>query len=684
MKKRYILFLLIALGVIASLFAFNARYQTEESLKHYEITMPFEQVLAMAEMKNASLADELSYWKEAGIDSIALDEINLFNLKQRTDKDIIVSYRGNDVVIRGDKALLSALAERFQEHLQAREIELTATELVIEGSVNDFYIGYLNSKNTLVEESMGVSVRTASLLEYLGLGYDSADIEAIKAAGLAVRLRPSYVAALEDAEQAVDNLISAIDEYTQQPYLVFSGKEIVGFGGAEAKLAEALAKRHIAPALIENPVQRKHVLQKGLNSLVERLDYRALRVFSTWDFIRNRYDYEMPLHHNGEEIINTYYRAITERNISVIYFKPFTKNNRIVDLPVGVYQDNFKVLEQRLAAHKITPYDSGDFYRKPLHTRRAVQLLAAIAVVAAGILILDLLFDLPLKFLALLLALALIPTALLYVLGKGLPLINSLFGFMTTVVFAGLAIVFILKRGLYVYQNPQGHNFIKSAFVLLQALAISMLGAILEVAFFADSKYILEMAIFRGVKLSQMLPLAFALLVSVVIFAPILFPASELSYKERIIDLLNQTIKLWQIMLGGLALLLVLLFLVRSGHDGNIKPPTLELLFRNSLEYFLYARPRSKSFIIAFPAFFILFDLIRKNKYKLVYPFLAVLMAIGQSDVLNTFSHFRTPLIISAWRIVYAYILGIVVYGLLYLAYIIMKKIVAVVKAMLV
>lgn len=47
--------------------------------------------------------------------------------------------------------------------------------------------------------------------------------------------------------------------------------------------------------------------------------------------------------------------------------------------------------------------------------------------------------------------------------------------------------------------------------MLVLAIAISLIGAIYEVAFFAQSKYLLELDIFKGVKLSQVAPLAIAL-----------------------------------------------------------------------------------------------------------------------------------------------------------------------------
>ena len=80
-----------------------------------------------------------------------------------------------------------------------------------------------------------------------------------------------------------------------------------------------LKEENIAVALIESSTQREHLEQKGLDDLVEDSGYRALRAFTMWDYIRERnkfYNYE-----GARRIENTMFRAITERNIRVIYFQ---------------------------------------------------------------------------------------------------------------------------------------------------------------------------------------------------------------------------------------------------------------------------------------------------------------------------------------------------------------------------
>ena len=106
--------------------------------------------------------------------------------------------------------------------------------------------------------------------------------------------------------------------------------------------------------MIESGTQREHLEQEGLNDLVEDSGYQALRAFTMWDFIRERnkyYNYE-----GAEEIENTMFRAVTERNIRVIYFKPFfeEKDSTKYLTDEAEYDRTLKSLENRLSAHNIS------------------------------------------------------------------------------------------------------------------------------------------------------------------------------------------------------------------------------------------------------------------------------------------------------------------------------------------
>ena len=103
--------------------------------------------------------------------------------------------------------------------------------------------------------------------------------------------------------------------------------------------------------------------------------------------------------------------------------------------------------------------------------------------------------------------------------------------------------------------------------------------------------------------LAQLLPLAFFML---------LFMSEALKLwggKEKntleIKDvkwILNYDIKMWMVLLGLVVGAAGIIYLARTGHESGIEASSIELLVRNYLEEILYARPRTKEFLIAFPA----------------------------------------------------------------------------------
>ena len=86
----------------------------------------------------------------------------------------------------------------------------------------------------------------------------------------------------------------------------------------------------------------------------------------------------------------------------------------------------------------------------------------------------------------------------------------------------------------------------------------------------------------------------------------------------------------------------------------------MELIFRNDLETLLLARPRTKEFLVAFPAIMLaVYCAVRR------LPFWTALFGlagtIGLTSVCNTFMHIRTPLYLGFARTAGSLALGLVV-----------------------
>ncbi len=671
-KKYYIAILLLSL--IVSLLIGYQRYVVEQGNRVYEITMAFDEVEKSAAFRNVALQDELTKWQSVGINAITLNEMTIKSLEKMGKYNLNTHFEGNDLVVQGDVEGLAMIAERLSKRLAAgRQISFKNPQtLVVSGNVNDFFNASIQSKYDLFSERTSVPLRLASVLEFVGLGYSDSEIKMIKEAGLAIRFRPAYVYGVQNAKYAIDETFRYVDSYSKQPYICFVGNDVLGTDSELDYLAEQIKARNMSVGMIETTIQRGHVEQDGLLPLVKALDYRAVRLFSTFNFIRDRYDYNMPGHHSGEEVANTYFRAISERNISVIYFRTYTRAGKLIDVPAEVYKKNLDSLRARLASHgieNIAPdWDSGtrNFYMDAFHADHRLVGIVALGVVAAFLLLINLFYALPRVLNLTLMIIAMPTTYLIFFLNIKPALFNAAFGLAAVIVFATLSIYYIIWQGRKIHDAPQRLSYFqtvtKGILVLGTAILISLVGSFIEISFYADSKYLLEMAIFRGVKISQLLPLLIALFVAVYYFGGEILQKTGLKRTEQIKYVLSLNVKIWQVLLGFVLLALVAILLLRSGHDKNVQTFSLELLFRNILEFVLYARPRTKALMLGFPIVIFFIQIVNTRKYAWSYPLFAFLIGIGQADLLNTFSHIRTPLELSLVRVLLAFVLSIVVF----------------------
>ena len=79
------------------------------------------------------------------------------------------------------------------------------------------------------------------------------------------------------------------------------------------------------------------------------------------------------------------------------------------------------------------------------------------------------------------------------------------------------------------------------------------------------------------------------------------------------------------------------------------------------LEYITPARPRNKAIFLGFPALIIFVMISGKKIFKTSYILFAIAATIGQANILNTFSHIRTPFMMSVYRILGEYVISVII-----------------------
>lgn len=681
-KKNLIYILFIAFGLLFSSYFVKKRLQIEEDYKNFEFAFDFYDLSSIANLSDMDKEEYFKKFPSTGIKTIALNETTIDALKSDPEINITSSLEGKDLRIKGDKKAIDFIVKGFESLKDKRNINyISENEILIEGRPSDF----VESKEKLYD-SFGLPVGKGgndfSMLEFIGLGFYPDYLEEIyKVDGIKVLLRPSVNEYYQDERFVLNRFFETLDQIPKdkkQTYLVFAGRESFKDTEKDSEIVndfiKGLNKRNIAIALIEASNQRGHLESDGISSYIRRSDVKKLRMFSTWDYIQSEYDYKVRGHHNGEEITNVYYRAISERNIASVMVKPFVKNDKkIVDLEAysNVINNAINRLEKRGfvldSARGMDEWAPRNFMKTP----------AALGVVGGGLILLNFLFNLNIFAQAAFFGFGTLLAILFFILNKITSFGESLFNLGGIIIFPLLSLAYCLKK----YNDFKNDKRIRSDFniflrgikVLFVSVLITMIGALYEVSFLSGTNHLLELVIFRGVKISQLLPI----LLSVLFFLYFIGYKrdnndNKLSVHE-INNFLASNIKMWQAILFGVLVGLLGIFLLRGGNSST-KIPGIEVLFRNALEKYTPARPRTKAVLLGYPAVISMIWLAYKKKGKFMEFFLVVLITIGQADIVNTFSHIRTPISVSFMRIGIEFIFSIFVALIFVLIYEIARR----------
>ncbi len=690
LKIDKIVLVLISLSLLVGIYTIYQRAEIEKQYKTAEIILDYSEMKKFADSSEEDLGWWLRKFKKYGAESVAVSEetVKLLieagkPLRAEMVSELIKNYnwqndyseristmvaegdiKNNDVIITTrDEALFdylnSGLTERYDtEFFDTYHID-DDYYIVLKGTSDDIY--YSETQRVLSLDGKGVyegKIVVDSRLMNIGIGYDEEKINLIKSSGLDVILRPINFPTHN--EKLADVYKAANEKYDLEPRIYLLGsKEVLGYPENEQGLLDYVKENNIAIALIENSTQREHLEGKGLNKLVEDSGYSAMRIFTMWDYIRERnkyYNYE-----GAEEIENTMFRAITERNIRAIYFKPFFEEQKSTKYLTDSqeYERTFKSLENRLQEHNIK---FGKAERmKEFHVGSKRLAFLTFGITLAAVLLFIKMFNIKSSKASYLYLFA-IPASLIPLVARGVA--EKGFAFAAAVIFSGLGIYFFMMQIIKIYSDSKKYLLINimsySTLILTGAVIISLIGAIFVDSMLADVKYFLEMDIFRGVKFAQILPFGIFLILFLIYFMNKDEEDSLKSVINTSLKFLNKDIKIYYGIIVGIIGAVAYVYISRTGHESNIQPSNIEMISRNFMEYVLLARPRTKEFLIAFPAIFAAVYAASKKSEFFTGLFMLT-AAIGTSSIINTFSHLRTPIYLSLARTVIALGFGIVI-----------------------
>lgn len=654
---RYNRFLVvvIVLGLLASLFIVGQRHRVEVANSTIELVMDYEDIMELARIEGADPSALFQQFRSAGITTLALYDVTLEKM-HKSGK--VTAVAGSDLLQQSRTGMLDD--PQWRKWLAAGQI---SPEMVYVTGQNtpefvELRTDLLRRFGARITELSGGNQPVLAIkgshekLIKVDLGISSAEVKDAAAQGFYLIPRPVNYTQVQ--EEDIRTFFSRINGVKAVSAIIFSGNEALGYPHLMQQTLQPIREQKLTVGLIEHPVQLQFYNQAGLLPLVPEIGYNVARVYS------------IPKDEQPKLIINAaahrWSLSDQERNIRINLMRRYDKpvsGKSLIDTNLLYVKET----KQSIEAKGYTISKAGVF--APFFPSPWLLAVAAAGVSAAGVVLLTQIHPFAGRVQYGLFTLLTLCFAVPILLGGG-TLVRQVSGLGAAVLFPVLALTWQLDR--WRHSPDSSESWIKRVLRdgvggLVLAFLISMIGAAYLAALLADVRFLLELEIFRGVKLTFILPL---LLIGIVYLTRFnLFEPQDDRDAGRIlrqvINLLNYPVSIKVLLLFGLGAIGAWIFIGRSGHTAGVPVPDFEIKIRAFLERVMYARPREKEFIIGHPAFLLAALATIRQWPRLLHFLLVIAATIGQSTLVETFAHMRTPVMMSFIRGVDGLVLGALV-----------------------
>ena len=646
---------MIIIGLVAALVISWQRHQVEQANRQVDMAIDYEDLQALAQREGLPESYVLQQAKEAGITSLAVYETTFRKLNANGKASAVA---GSDLLAAYHKGALTDPAWREL----AASGKIVGTEVYVTGhdpqtwrELKEDIVRRLGEDRVEKldvggEEVLAVKAFYNDFIK-MNLGMPTDEMQTVNDAGFYVLARPSNYA--ECTPDDVHAVFQRLDGFKISE-IVFSGKEMLGAPKTMQPTIDELKERNITLGLIEAVTQLQFYPQTGLDVVTKRLGYdRVARLYSVPK------DEQPKL--KIDTLVERWSNTDQERNIRIDLLRSYDKpspNMTLMETNMKYFRDT----HDQLIAHGFTvgPADRfAAFY--PQKTLRAIVMLgvAAAVVLYLSLVIPRLNANRRLQFILWLVFGLCAAVPMLMGNGTRLRVLAALASANVCPAIAVLAQLDCVRK----HQGSLHISFprlVVTAFVaLLGTGLLSYFGAAYISGSLADVEYLLEAQIFRGIKLTFVLPLilvAIGFLQRFDVFDGKMDNTSGV--KEQLKLLLDMPVKIKTLIGLAFVALAGVVFVARSGHTSGMPVPQAELHFRAMLEQAFYARPRSKELLIGHPAFMLAALTFWRKWPTMVFFALVLVATIGQGSMVETFAHMRTPVYMSMMRGIGGIVLG--------------------------
>jgi hypothetical protein len=646
---RRILLAVLAVGLLACLFVAARRERHEHRANRVEIVMD--------DQDFQSLARSYAYDQRAFL--VALRRAGLTSLAVQEELGGAVSTSSTGALYSGTALLDQARLTGFHDPVFAR--------LAVHGIRSDeVYLVAYDARTAaryarqlaLKFSSRAVRVLRAPLPtvfairtqpDYFGtVGLGLPDDRVALARELGLHLVPRLQNDERFKEPQIDALLGSAVRGHDAHTVIFFGlrNQVLGYPDAIDATAKAMRSEKLDFGTIETYDVKQ--VQAGNEKLASDLPNQTVRVQA---IAKPEQDKLRP-----EEIVQRYDLGVRERNVRVVYLRPFAHqwNGRSIEATNVelVRQIASGVRAAGLRVGTASPFDR-------FVTRWWEIALASLAVPAIVLLLLAEFGIGGTVWLAAFVLVDLVAVAAGFAVHHDMAVrkLLALAGAIAFPVggFAAIAPAFRAPRAA-----STGAAVLDGIRTVVIATAVTLGGVLVVVGLLSTPLTMLEVDRFTGVKLV----LAAPPLLCLVLYLFTRRWGSSLTVRRLAESPVTVLPLVAGIVLAGAAYVV----LVRSGNQGDIAPSSFELALRSHLTTLLQVRPRFKEFVVGFPALMLVAALLPVHRARWGW-LLALAIGVGLGDVVDTFSHLHTALAVSLLRLANGAVAGILIGAVVVAAY---------------
>ncbi|WP_138495814.1 DUF5693 family protein [Paenibacillus pinistramenti] len=621
------LWILVVVGLVASLPLIYERVQTENSAKQVQFVFNYRSLLDISSYQvnqETALSDELDKLHDAGVNTIAIFESNLDELKEARR---IMVYNSQDVAEMSKTAYSAQDNATYIAFTSSENAEIYAP--IIEEAFKPFDIEVTPWSINGLE---GLRLNTSPEDAYLKtLSPDPQALELIHSKGFMILPRMNDNGSYD--QEAVDKELDLFANYGVTRIL-FDGAAVKGFGDNADEnsldaFANSLKQRGMGIAVIEGLKEQ----QLGFAKLSYLLDYNVVRLHSISDG---------DVTQSPSTLSDRISLAVKDRKIRMIYLNASPSRNPSKSMITDPLDNIVHTLQEpgnAISRVEKDGYSIGTaeaFDVVDYSWEKVAKLFVVLGAVAFTAMMISLF--LPSWTLAVLI-LGLIGSAGLYVLKP--TMLEQMLALAAAISAPTVATILAIRKVKELggaHRDMSVSRRLSHSLVLFVKTALISLSAVpFVVGLLNNITYALVLNQFRGVSLLHAVPM---LLVAVYVF---LYQGESVLAELR--KWLRMPITVLWVVIVAIIGIAGLYYLSRTGNSGSLLPG--EASFRAFLENTIGVRPRNKEFLFAHPLFIMgVFAALRYPKML----YIMIIASIGQLSMVDTFAHIHTPFFISLIR----------------------------------